>query len=205
MAFDAKPQTWLGAGARLDNGIVISVLSTSTTLFKMNGEGMSQFLRNDDPIFFSTSFDSIVANTIYYIRNVTVSTNYITFNVADKASWQGTQTNKTFTNGITKNLCVPDRIWFNIQNTGLTGLPPALNTLPAAQAHRTTGDIRYFFLELPKMLKRLWDAQGNSGQPARVRMDDHDFISDPSVVTRNYLIELDLAYTTTAVAAEPTV
>jgi hypothetical protein len=36
-------------------------------------------------------------------------------------------------------------------------------------------------------------------------MDDHDFISDPSVVTRNYLIELDLSYTTPAVAAEPTV
>jgi hypothetical protein len=205
MAFDAKPQTWIGAAARAETGITISVLSVSTTTFRVANEDFAQFLKNDDPVYFDNSFGTIVANEVNFLRDVAVSGGYTQFKIANKPSWEGTQTNRTFTNGITKSLLLPSRIWFTIQNSGLTNLPAGLSTLSAANANRTTGDIRYFFLELPKMLLRLWNAKLVADRPKRVRADSHDFIASSTMATRNYTIELDLAYSTTAVATEPAV
>lgn len=208
MAFDAKPQSWLGAGYKLESSIAMSITTQTASKLWISTQAygpLFPFMKNDDPVYFTTSFGTIVANTVYYLRNITNNVGEFECNIADVPSWAGTQTNQTWPFPSVRTLALPARINFHIQNTGIDGLPKGLDTLSAAQANATTGDIRYFFLELPKMLKRLWDAKAAADRPKRVRIDSHDFIAAPTMATRNYLVELDLSYSTTAVAAEPPV
>jgi hypothetical protein len=190
---------------KFETNLGYSCTSTVNNIFEVSDTHFP-FLKNDDPVYFAGSFGTVTANQIYYIVDLTApAAGVMTFRLADIPSWSGTPVKRTWTAPVIVSALVPNRLCFLTQTPGISGLPAGLATLTTAQANRSTGDIRYYYLELCKMLRRIWEATAAGDRPKRVRTDSHDFIADPSLATRNYTFELDLTYTTTAVANEPAV
>lgn len=204
MAFSPFPQAWLGAAYRDEPSIQIVCTTVATNKFQVPGISLFQFLKVDDPVYFDNTFGTvaITLNTVYYVLAIAVVGANTEFTVTSAPSFSGTPVQRTFANGLTKTAYIPARVWFNVENTGITGVPEGLSTLSAANAARATGDIRYLYLELNKMLKRLWDVTATADRPARVRMDSHEFIADGETVSRNYITEVDLSYATATIEAE---
>lgn len=201
MAFDPLPQTWLGAAYREEQSFAI-VCTIATNKLTIPGVALSQFLAVNDPVYFTSTLGTMVANTVQYIASSVVSGANTELTFASIPSFAGSPTSRTFAAGGTITLYLPKRIWITTETTGITGVPEGLSTLSAAKAARASGDIRYLYLELNKMLKRLWDATASGDRPLRVRMDSHDFIADEDVVSRTYTTELDLSYATSTIQAE---
>jgi len=201
MAFSPFPQAWLGAAYREEQSIAITC-TIATNKLTIPGVALSQFLAVNDPVYFTSTLGTMVANTIQYIAASTVSGSNTELTFASIPSFAGTPVARTFASGGTITLYIPKRIWLTTETTGITGVPEGLSTLSAANAARATGDIRYLYLELNKMLKRLWDAKVTADRPARVRMDSHEFIADGETVSRNYITEVDLSYATATIEAE---
>jgi len=206
MAFSPFPQAWLGAAYREEQSFAI-VGTIGTNKLVIPGVALSQFLAVNDPVYFTVALGSfptnVVANTVYYIASSVVSGSNTEITLADIPSFAGSPVARVFASGASITTFIPKRIWITTETTGVTGVPAGLSTLSAAHAVRATGDIRYLYLELNKMLKRIWDAMASGDRPLRVRVDSHDFIADEDVVSRTYTTELDLAYATSTIEAEP--
>ncbi len=202
MAFDKKPQTWLGAAYRLSGVVTVPATSQASNKIRIAGTVAALFLQDDDPIAFDISFNSVVANTVYYIDNLTTTGGNTEFTVTNVPSWGTTPTTITIGSGSSPNVKIPNRISLLLTDATYPTLPTAV-TLTAALANRLTGDIRNVYDSLLAYLGARWTAISPSNRPTRVRYETHNFTADVSLATVHHTLEFDHSVTAGDLATEP--